>query len=388
VPEDHDIRLAEKIASAAAELYHSILESTSTGIIAVEREDLIIYANRAACDMWAYESAELVGNPISLLLPTLARHVPVENTSGGSTGTLAALCGRELDVEGHTRDGTLLRVALSVRATSVGSSTLYTAALQDISDRLEYQQALVAAREQAEEMARVRTALITNIGHEIRTPLTGIQGFSNLLVEESTGPQREFATLIAKNTQRLLETLNSVMELARLEASPTSVAPTMFDVVGVLRDVMYLQAPNIPAPSVQLIAASSHQRIEIHSIQSSLYSILHNLVGNAIKFTRIGTISVGLTATEAGLRIEVEDTGVGISSEFLPRIFDEFSQESTGLTRAFEGSGLGLAIVQRAVRLLDGEIHVESEQGKGTRFVVTLPVSPETSGDPITLRLP
>ena len=338
--------------------------------------------------MWAYEPAELVGNPVSLLLPTLARHLPQGHATGGSSGAVAALCGRELDVEGHTRDGTLVRVALSVRETPVGSTILYTAALQDISNRLQYQEALVTAREQAEEMARVRTALITNIGHEIRTPLTGIQGFSNLLMEESTGTQREFAGLIAKNTQRLLETLNSVLELARLESAPDPALPSTFDIVTVLRDVMHLLAPNVSTDRVVLEAASSHERIEIDSAPSSIYSILHNLAGNAIKFTHSGTISIHLRATDDSIEIVVQDTGVGISSDFFPRIFDEFTQESTGLTRDYEGSGLGLAIVQRAVDVLEGDIRVQSEKGKGSRFVVTLPIPSRPSGDPITMTVP
>lgn len=381
---DHELHLAEKIASAAAELYHAILESTSTGIVTVDRDDLIVYVNRAACEMSGYESSELIGNPISLLLPTLSGQTSSE--AGG--GAMAALAGREFDVEGHARDGSRIRAALSVRETPVGSTALYTAALQDISDRLRYQEALVEAREQAEDMARVRTALITNIGHEIRTPLTGIQGFSRLLIEESTGTQQEFARLIEKNSRRLLETLNSVLELARLESPSTEKQHSRFDAVAVLKDVTRLLSPGVPTESVRLTVRSSHSEIIVDSIEASLYSILHNLMGNAIKFTQSGTIQVEMAAQTDALRLEIEDTGVGISPDFLPRLFSEFTQESTGLTRSFEGSGLGLTIARRAVDSLGGEIRVESTKGEGTRFVVTLPAAASAEGEPVVVQIP
>ena len=383
--DDRELHLAEKIASAAAELYHAILETTSTGIITVDGADLVVYVNRAACQMWGYEPAELVGNPISLLLPTLS-----DPAQAGSPrrGTIAALAGRELDVEGRARDGTRIRIALSVRETEIASNTLYTAALQDISDRLRYQEALVEAREQAEETARVRTALITNIGHEIRTPLTGIQGFSKLLIEESSGTQLEFARLIEQNSQRLLETLNYVLELARLESPRTSEQNSSFDTVAVLRNVVRLLTPGIPTESVRMTVRTSHSEILVESNQVSLYSILHNLIGNAIKFTLSGDVRVDVEAATDCLRIEVEDTGVGIATEFLPRVFDEFTQESTGLTRAFEGSGLGLAIARRAVEALEGEIHVTSDKGVGTQFVVDLPLKTSASGPPVIVIVP
>jgi PAS domain S-box-containing protein len=384
VTTDDELHLSEKIASAAAELYHAILESTSAGIITIDRDDLIVYVNGAASEMWGYGPSELVGNPISLLLPTLSDRT----SSDAGVGAIGNLVGRELDVEGHARDGTRIRTAVSVRETLIGSTPLYTAAFQDISDRLRYQEALVEARARAEDMARVRTALITNIGHEIRTPLTGIQGFSRLLIDESEGTQQEFARLIEKNSRRLLDTLNSVLELARLESPLTEKKHSRFDAVSVLKDVTRLLSPGVPTEGVQLIVECSHSKIIVDSIETSLYSILHNLISNAIKFTRSGTIQVGMYAQTDAIRIEIVDTGVGISPEFLPRLFNEFTQESTGLDRSFEGSGLGLTIARHAVDSLGGEIQVDSTKGEGTRFVVTLPAAARARGDAVVVQIP
>jgi signal transduction histidine kinase len=274
-----------------------------------------------------------------------------------------------------------------VRETTVGRSALYTAALQDISDRLRYQDALIDAREQAEEMTRIRTALLTNVGHEIRTPLTGIRGFAEILIEESEGTQREFAQLIERNSRRLLDTLNSVLELARLEAPVLTTSTARIDFVKTIRDVAELIAPTVPADSVEFTIESSHAEIIVDADPESVYSILYNLIGNAVKFTSRGHVRASLLASPEQVLLIVEDTGVGIASDFLPRLFDEFSQESTGLTRDFEGSGLGLAITRRAVEILDGDIGVQSAKGEGTRFTVTLPLAAEVNGEPIFERV-
>jgi PAS domain S-box-containing protein len=384
VSDDQNLNLAKQIASAAADLYHAILESTSTGIVTVDEDDLIVYVNQEACRMWGYEPGELIGNPISLLLPTVS---DPHSVHGRPPRRLRSIIGSEVDVEGKSREGKQVRVALSVRETTVGRSTLYTAALQDISDRLRYQDALIDAREQAEEMTRIRTALLTNVGHEIRTPLTGIRGFAGILIEESEGTQREFAQLIEKNSRRLLDTLNSVLELARLEAPVPTTSPTRIDLVQTIRDVAEIIAPTVPANSVEFTVESTHAGIIVDADPESVYSVLYNLIGNAVKFTSKGHVRASLFASPEQVLLIVEDTGVGIASDFLPRLFDEFSQESTGLTRDFEGSGLGLAITRRAVEILDGDIGVQSTKGEGTRFTVTLPMMAEVRGEPIFERV-
>ena len=178
-----------------------------------------------------------------------------------------------------------------------------------------------------------------------------------------------------------------MLELARLESPAGPAELAAFDAVLVLRDVVRLLAPSVSTESLRLTARASHAEIVIESNEASLYTILHNLIGNAIKFTTRGTIDVSVVATASSLQIMVEDTGVGISTDFLPQLFDEFTQESTGLTRAFEGSGLGLAITQRAVESLGGEIGVETTKGSGSRFRVTLPTSPRAAGDPVAMEV-
>ncbi len=382
--DDQNLNLAKQIASAAADLYHAILESTSAGIVTVDEDDLIVYVNQEACRMWGYGPGELIGNSISLLLPTVSDPPSVH---GRPPRRLRSIIGSEVDVEGKSREGKQVRVALSVRETTVGRSTLYTAALQDISDRLRYQDALIDAREQAEEMTRIRTALLTNVGHEIRTPLTGIRGFAEILIDESEGTQREFAQLIERNSQRLLDTLNSVLELARLEAPVLTTPTARIDLVKTILDVAELIAPTVPAGSVEFTIEASHAGMIVDADPESVYSVLYNLIGNAVKFTSKGHVRASLVASPEQVLIIVEDTGVGIASDFLPRLFDEFSQESTGLTRDFEGSGLGLAITRRAVEILNGEIDVQSVKGEGTRFTVSLPLATEVHGESIFERV-
>ncbi len=366
-----DQRLASEIASAAATLYNAILETVSVGIFTLEADGTIVYANAEAGRLWGLEPSELAGNNIRLLLPSIG--------SGGNGGSvIPALSGRTLDVVGADRQGHRVPLALTVRETPVGDRLLYTAALHDISDRLKYQDALIAARERAEEMARMKSTILTNISHEIRTPLTSIQGFATILVDEVAEEHKEFIRLIENNSRRLLATLNSVLELARLEGSEPSINPVRFDLVEAARTVVNTLRPVAKSKDVDIDLVVAAETMFIVSDGGSIYSILYNLTGNAAKFTDEGRIEVSLEpAPPDGLVIRVADTGVGIDREFLPRLFDEFSQESEGLTRDYEGTGLGMAITRRAVEALGGDIQVESEKGLGTVFTVRLPIPVE-----------
>ncbi|MEX1055471.1 MAG: ATP-binding protein, partial [Rhodothermales bacterium] len=244
---------------------------------------------------------------------------------------------------------------------------------RDITEQKQYEAELLAAKDRAEELSRLKTAFLTNMSHEIRTPLTGILGFAKVLEEELPDEQREFAHLIRISGDRLLNTLNSILDLARLEAGEMTISPHDLDVVDEVEEAATVFHAVARKKQIQFAVNYHLAKMPARIDRNILNIILNNLVGNAIKFTDEGHVRVDLDATEDVIFLSVSDTGVGIDSKFLPHLFDEFKQESDGLTRSYEGSGLGLSITRRLVHLVNGEINVESAKGKGSRFAVTIP---------------
>jgi PAS domain S-box-containing protein len=231
------------------------------------------------------------------------------------------------------------------------------------------------AQRASEEMSRLKTAFLANMSHEIRTPLTGIMGFASLLVRNAQEDKtRDFATRIESGGRRLMETLDSVLALSQLEArqNKLDMEPiTVYEEVHAVVELMHREATakglylNLEADT---IGRSARARLD----RGALSSILHNLIGNSIKFTGTGGITVSVHADE-DVRISVRDTGIGIESEFLEHIFEPFRQESRGWSRTHEGAGLGLAITHRLTEEMGGEITVESAKGEGTCFDVRFP---------------
>ena len=247
---------------------------------------------------------------------------------------------------------------------------------------------LVKAKEEAEEMSRLKSAFLANMSHEIRTPLTAILGFAEVLDAEAEPPHDGIARLISRSGQRLMETLDSVLQLSRLEAGKLQLSPEPIDVISEVKEVITLMRPRASNEGVHLVLDVPDTSVEGRYDAMALFRVLSNLVSNAIKFTerdgqvtvRVQTIESGpLTASEQSddkgktVRIDVKDTGIGMNPSVIPELFGAFRQESTGTRRSHEGSGLGLTIVRRLVDLMHGYIEVESEKGKGSTFHVYLP---------------
>ena len=242
--------------------------------------------------------------------------------------------------------------------------------------REESEQARIAAeraRVEAEEMARLKTAFLANMSHEIRTPLTAIIGFAQVLGEEVSLAQRDLVIPIEQSGKRLLATLNSVLDLARLKSDGIQVHLEPVDVAEEAHDLAMLLQPMAQERGLALTVHAPVRGVVALADRSALHRVLTNLLSNAIKFTDAGRVMLSVDANHTHTRIRGRDTGRGIGAEFLPRLFEEFHQESTGTTRSHEGSGLGLAITRGLVDLMSGTIAVESVVDEGTLFTVLLP---------------
>jgi len=246
-------------------------------------------------------------------------------------------------------------------------------------ERTRAKEELIKAKDKAEEMNRLKTSFLANMSHELRTPMVGILGYTEILKKEISDPElREMSGEIFNSANRLLETLNLILDLSKIEANKSEIKATEINVGNVT--VSQVKCFEEIARKKNLYLKTIMVDEQVHSIldERIFRQVINNLVSNAIKFTDKGSITVIVDKKQSGSKegavVTVIDSGIGIPQESQQIIFEEFRQVSEGLERIFEGNGLGLSITKRFVELMDGEISVESEIGKGSVFTVSFPL--------------
>lgn len=328
----------------------SIIEHTSDGVVIVGPDELILFANPAAECLFDTKLDDLLGTPIDF--PLIA--------DGITELEVTDKLGRDITIE------------MRVSPIRWEGQDAFLASLRDITPHKQLEDFLTEAKIKAEDLARMKSSFLASMSHELRTPLTGILGFADTLVRElESGQHQKFAGIIKDAGQRLLKTINSILDLSQLEAGVVQVEQEIVQVSEVAQEVLALLSPLSESNGLSLGLTSMTPQARIEVDRHLLQRILENLVGNAIKFTESGGVTVSVEADKEQVFIRIEDTGIGIDPSFLPFLFDEFSQESSGMSRKHEGSGLGLAITKKLVDLMGGELEVTSEVGVGTAITLT-----------------
>jgi len=250
---------------------------------------------------------------------------------------------------------------------------------EDISERRQAERVMREARDTAERLAKARSSFLANMSHEIRTPMNAVVGFVELLLDtELTTDQRRALELVRSSAEALLTILNDVLDFSKIEAEHLELEAIPFDLQKMLHSTVGLLAVRAREKHLELITDIGMDfPALVRGDPTRVRQVLTNLIGNAIKFTEEGEVVVRAFAAPAGdhsVRIEfsVRDTGIGISSEQLTSIFQEFTQADASMTRRYGGTGLGLAIARKLVTLMGGELKVESTLGTGSTFSFTL----------------
>jgi PAS domain S-box-containing protein len=382
--EDEVGLLAASFRSMIQELKRSksyvedILHSMADSLIVVDREGKIRTANPATYSLLGYAEGKLFGEPIERI------------TSGIELLDAARLQGEEsssgIEVEYVAENGLKIPVLASVARMGGHSDTVICMA-QDLRERKRAERELLLAKEAAESANRSKSAFLANMSHEIRTPLNAVMGYSQLMLRD---PQlgsgaKENLSIINRSGVHLLALINDILDMSKIEAGQVGLNPAPFDLLDMVKDLEVMFRLRAETKGLRLnVDISPNCQRSMESDVGKLRQVLVNLLGNAVKFTERGSITLRMSMRQhenqqLWLSARVEDTGLGIAAEEQTGLFRPFVQSQSGRNLQ-GGTGLGLAISQQFIRLMGGEIRLASEAGKGSTFHFEVPVRAVAGG--------
>ncbi len=280
----------------------------------------------------------------------------------------------------YRKDGTPFWNDLSIAAVrdAAGQLTHFIGVQTDATARKQLELELVAALEAAQAGIRTKTLFLAMMSHELRTPLQAVLGYADFLLNAPPGSltpeQRDDIGFIRQGAGRMVTLIEQLLDLSRMEAGRLELAAGPVDLETILEQVRQDIAPVVTAKGLELTIDLPVSLPPVLGDAVRLRQILLNLIGNAVKFTEVGSVRVSASLADGGIAVAVRDTGIGISEEALPFIFEEFRQVDGSLTRRHGGAGLGLAIARKLTEQMGGSIKVESTLGVGSTFTVWLPV--------------
>ncbi len=348
-----------------------LLDSIGDPFLAVDADWKVTYINEKAASYWSKSRCDVIDRCLWDVFPaheaadfrdTLDR--ALHHRERTTFETVSAITGRWLEVSAFPFEDGL---------------SIYFRDIQPRKDaeeaRERYEQSLVVAKRKAEEMEQLKSSMLANMSHEIRTPLTSIILQAELLRRQLDDIHHDDIARLVRSSQRLGETVDSVLTLAKLESKTLALEPRPIDLAAEVAQIVDELEPLAAQKGVPVhFNAGEPPHEPIYLDATAIRRIVTNLVDNAIKFTDEGEVSVSVRQDARRALIEVRDTGIGISEPMLANLFEPFKQASAGLSRKYEGSGLGLAVVKELVDVLGGDIEVSSERGVGSCFEVSLPV--------------
>ncbi len=365
----------KKLAEEQIRLQSNALKTAANSIIITDREGIIVWVNPSFNQLTGYSYSEVIGNSINILKS--GNHDSEFYRTMWSTILNGEIWQGEIINRKKSGETYIDETTISPVLNKNGQITHFVAIKQDITERKRAEQELIAAKQRAERHEKLKDAFIANISHEIRTPLNIILGHSSLIMElysdKSSPGERNCFESIENAGKRLIQTVDSILIMSRLQAGDIDIQKSEIYLPSLVDSIAREMKPFAVSKGLKTEFVNECGSITVYGDEYFYTQAIRNIVDNAIKFTREGKVVLRLrSGEEENILLDIEDTGIGISDSYIPHLFEPYSQEDSGYSRAYEGVGLGLALVQMYVHANGASIQVESQKGKGSRFTISI----------------
>lgn len=361
---------------------NSIFTSVPEAIVVADARGKIVQCNVATAEIFGFSLQELVGQNVKVLMQTSEHHSHDGYLQAYQRTGQKRLMTQPRVVQGMRKDGTLFPVRITVKETRVDEAHFFIGVIQDFTAIQNAQDLLVEAKNKAEQANRLRGEFLANMSHEIRTPMNGILGMTELAMSTNDMQvQKEYLSLARDSASHLLHIINQILDFSKIEAGALELEQLTVCPAQLIRHTARSIEQLAQAKGIDLRVENDPALPDLVWMDPvRVRQVLTNLIGNAIKFTEDGKVTVRskvhatADADTVRLEISVADTGIGFDATRTDALFSPFTQADGSITRSYGGTGLGLAITRSLVQLMGGDVDATSEQGRGACFTISFPV--------------
>ncbi len=366
------LQKAKKLLIESEAKFRTVWENSISPMRLQDENSVVVNVNQAFCKLLGLPKKQIIGKKITDLIK-VEKRISKNYKENFKNRTIPKH--RELQVVLPNGESKYLELTNSFITFKENKQTLLLTSYRDITEQKRLIAELTEARDKAEEINKLKTQFFMYMGHELRTPFMGIIGYAQILEHELENEEhKKMARYILATSSRMIETLSNILDLTKIEFDKEEITIDKINVNEIVREIHTEFQQSAKQKGLDFKIELPTEEIIIESDEKMIFSIINNLVSNAIKFTEKGFVKIELKKSENKIILGVSDSGIGIPKEKQDIVWDEFRQVSEGTTRKFQGSGLGLTIVKKYTEILGGEINMVSEVNVGTTFTIKLPM--------------
>ncbi len=375
--QDKLIRDTSKEAVSERARLSKIMENLIDGLIIIDSQGIIKSINSAVTNQFGYSSSELIGQNVKMIMPEPYHSEHDQYLKSYLTTGKAKIIGMGREVVGLRKDGSTFDLDLGITQLDTHEGTSFIGTLRDITERKRAEQEIVVAREEAVKASRAKSLFLANMSHEIRTPMNAVLGYSQILLRNKHLDRETLDSIrtIDNSGKNLLKMINEILDISKIEAGKMELNLSDFDLNTLIDNLDSMFELRCRQKQLKWTIDAPSGPIIVRADEVKLRQVLINLLGNAVKFTDSGEVTLSIKALENNhYRFNVTDTGNGITKEVQSTIFEAFQQEEEGAKKG--GTGLGLAISKKQLELMSSELHLESKVNEGSSFYFTITLPP------------